>query len=83
MFYHFSFTTSETMRGYYLQTWYVRAASRDPERLKTLQNYKISVESQNPVEWYPAKMKTLLIPAKNSWKAEIKPFPQYAIQHKN
>ena len=50
MFYHFSFTTSETMRGYYLQTWYVRAASRDPERLKTLQNYKISVESQNPVE---------------------------------
>ena len=31
----FFFTTSETMGDYYLQTWYIRAASRDAERLKT------------------------------------------------
>ena len=28
-------TKSETMRNYYLQTWYVRVASRVPKRLKT------------------------------------------------
>ena len=29
------FTTSETMRGYYLQTWYIRLSSRVAEQLKT------------------------------------------------
>ena len=28
-------TTSETMGDYYLQTWYIRVASRVVERLKT------------------------------------------------
>ena len=32
---HFLFTTSETMRDYYLQTWYNRVASRVAEQLKT------------------------------------------------
>ena len=32
---NFPFTTSETMRDYYLQTWYIRVASRVVERLKT------------------------------------------------
>ena len=30
----FPFTTIETMRDYYLQTWYIRVASRVSERLK-------------------------------------------------
>ena len=29
------FTTSETMRDYYLQTWYIRVASRGAKRFKT------------------------------------------------
>ena len=33
---NFPFTTSEAMRNYYLQTWYIRVASRVAERLKTL-----------------------------------------------
>ena len=37
MFYQFFFTTSETMGGYYLQTWYIRVAQRVAERLKTLE----------------------------------------------
>ena len=32
---NFSFTTSETMCDYYLQTWYIRVASRVAEQLKT------------------------------------------------
>ena len=32
---NFPFTTSETMRDYYLQTWYIRVASRVAEQLKT------------------------------------------------
>ena len=32
---NFPFTTSETMRDYYLYTWYTRVASRVAERLKT------------------------------------------------
>ena len=32
---NFGFTTSETMRDYYLQTWYIRVASRVAERLRT------------------------------------------------
>ena len=32
---NFPFTTSETMGDHYLQTWYVRLASRVAERLKT------------------------------------------------
>ena len=32
---NFAFTTSETMGDYYLQTWYIRVASRVSERLKT------------------------------------------------
>ena len=32
---NFPFTTSETMRDYYLQTWYIRVASRIAERLTT------------------------------------------------
>ena len=31
----FPFTTSETMCDYYLQTWYIRVASRVAEELKT------------------------------------------------
>ena len=32
---NFVFPTSEKMRGYYLQTWYIRVVSRVPEQLKT------------------------------------------------
>ena len=32
---NFSFNTSETMSNYYLQTWYIRVASRVAEQLKT------------------------------------------------
>ena len=32
---NFPLTASETMGDYYLQTWYIRAASRVAERLKT------------------------------------------------
>ena len=32
---NFSFTISETMRDYYLLTWYIRVASPFAERLKT------------------------------------------------
>ena len=32
---NFPFTTSETMRDYYLQTWYVLVASQGAELLKT------------------------------------------------
>ena len=32
---NFPFGTSETMRDYYLQTWYMRVASRVAERIKT------------------------------------------------
>ena len=32
---NFPFSTSETMRDYYLQTWYIRVALRVTERLKT------------------------------------------------
>ena len=35
----FPFTTIETMRDYYLYTWYIRGTSRVAERLKT---YEIS-----------------------------------------
>ena len=35
----FPFTTSETMRDYYLLTWYIRVASQVAEWLKTLGNY--------------------------------------------
>ena len=31
---NFPFATSETMRNYYLQTWYIRVASRISKRLK-------------------------------------------------
>ena len=31
---NFFFTTSETMRGYYLKTWYMRIASRVAKQLK-------------------------------------------------
>ena len=34
-FFNFLFTTSETMRDYYLKTWYIRVASRVAEQLKT------------------------------------------------
>ena len=33
-FFNFLFTTSETMRDYYLKTWYIRVASRVAEQLK-------------------------------------------------
>ena len=33
---NFSFTTSEKMCDYYLQTWYIRVASRVVERLKRI-----------------------------------------------
>ena len=33
---NFPFTTSETMGDYYLQTWYIRVASRVAERLNDL-----------------------------------------------
>ena len=32
---NFPFTTSETMRDYYFETWYIRVASGVAERLKT------------------------------------------------
>ena len=32
---NFPFTTSEAMRDYYLQTWYIRVASRVAEGLKS------------------------------------------------
>ena len=32
---NFPFTTSEAMRDYYLQTWYIRVASRVGEGLKS------------------------------------------------
>ena len=32
---NFNFTESETMRDYYLQTWYIRVASQVAKRLKT------------------------------------------------
>ena len=32
---NFPFTTSEMIRDYYLQTWYIRVASQVAERLKT------------------------------------------------
>ena len=32
---NFSFTTSEKMRDYYLETWYIKVASRVAEQLKT------------------------------------------------
>ena len=32
---NFPFTTSKTICDYYLQIWYIRAASRVAERLKT------------------------------------------------
>ena len=32
---NFPFTTSETMGDYYLQTWYIRVASRVAKRIKT------------------------------------------------
>ena len=35
---NFPFTTSETMRDYYLQIWYTRVASRAAKQLKTLGN---------------------------------------------
>ena len=35
---NFPFTTSETMCGYYLQTWYLRVPSGVTERLKILGN---------------------------------------------
>ena len=35
---NFPFTTSETMCDYYLQTWYIRVASRVAEPLKILEN---------------------------------------------
>ena len=38
---NFPFTTSETLRDYYLQTWYIRVASRVAERLKTLDPRKL------------------------------------------
>ena len=52
-------------------------------RLRNLENYEISGKCLNPTEWWiaqyplpsdPAKMKILLIVAKNYWKAEIKLF---------
>ena len=36
-FTNFPFTTSETMSDYYLQTWFIRVASRDVD-LKKLEN---------------------------------------------
>ena len=32
---NFPFTTSQTMCDYYLQTWYIRVASRVAEQLET------------------------------------------------
>ena len=42
---NFPFTTSETMRYYYLETWYIRVASRVAERLNTqeIRKYQESV----------------------------------------
>ena len=37
---NFPFITSETMHDYYLQTWYIRVASRVAERLKKLGNMR-------------------------------------------
>ena len=34
---NFPFTTSETMCDYYLQTWYIRVATRIAERLRKYQ----------------------------------------------
>ena len=58
---NFPFTTSETMHGYYLQTWYIRVASRVAERLR----------NDSLVSSLPAKMKILSILAKNSWKKKL------------
>ena len=37
---NFPFTTSETMRDYYLQTWYVLVASQGAELLKTPRHFR-------------------------------------------
>ena len=38
---NFPFTTSETMRDYYLQTWYIGVATQVAVRLKTLDLRKL------------------------------------------
>ena len=48
---NFPFTASETMRDFYLWTWYIRFVSRVAERLKTLRNYEISGKCLNFMEW--------------------------------
>ena len=37
---NFPFTTSETMRDYYLQTWYILVASQGAELLKTPRHFR-------------------------------------------
>ena len=56
-------------------------------RLRILGNYEVTEKFENVIEQQvpslPAKMKILLILAKNSWKTEIKLFPKCFISHEN
>ena len=58
---NFTFTTSETMRDYYLQTWYIRVASRVVERLMTqdlrkLENIKKVSKPQRMIASCPVSL---------------------------
>ena len=66
---NFSFTTSETMGDYYLETWYIPVDSRVAERLMTedLRKYqKVSKPHRLIESSLPVKMKVLLLLAENS-----------------
>ena len=47
---NFTFTTSETMHNYYLQTWYTRVASRAAERIRNMSKpHRMRMRAQCPV----------------------------------
>ena len=76
------------MHDYYLQTWYIRVASRVAKRLKTYDLTKLGNIRKVPkvdklflMPSLPAKMKILLILAKTSPKIASEPFPQCATSH--
>ena len=86
----FPFTTSKTMRDYYLQTCQIRVFSRGAERYELgyqkIRKYQESAQApqnDSPAPSRAPKMKILSIPAKIVRKIAIKPFPQCAISHEN
>ena len=69
---NFPFTTSETVCDYYLQTWYIRVASRSAERLKAEDLMKLgNIRKVSKLD----KIKIWLIFAKKPQKIAVKPFP--------